>query len=402
MLETLIGFVLIGIVVLMLFRTIDSSKTQGNFTPVNNLLEHFRTTLNKINSTAFIIDIDTAKLLFVNQYAKSKLGYSDGDLLDKDIDVITVDGVENSLREHCRQLLENKDDCLFFDTMLRAQSGSGLAFEAFLQSVSPQEDSKHFIVAIMRELEEKKRIEKLQHELISTVSHELRTPLTSIKGSLGLLSKEDLENMPEKTRFLIDVAQKNSDRLMYLINDILDLEKIRHFDGNFEKTEFDIVECLRETVETMVPYAENCEVTLILDNFSGEVIVNADRIRIEQVINNLLSNAIKSSPKKGFVHINVQYLKSRVRINVVDEGKGIPKSMQNRVFAPFGQLDDEEKNRLGTGLGLPIAKAIIEGHDGTIDFESQLSAGTRFYFDLPVVTTHLEQKSKKLSTETED
>lgn len=346
------------------------------------LLEHFVTSLNKINSVAFIIDVDTADFVFVNHCAIQQLGYSRDELLGRSIDELTVQGVKNSLRDRCKELLDSKDDCQFFDTMLRNKNGQGLAFEVFLQRVSANEEC--FLVVIMKELAESKRIEKLQHQLIATVSHELRTPLTSIKGSLGLLTREDLESLPEKTRFLIDVAQKNSDRLMSLINDILDLEKVRYLGGNFLKQNISLAEVLKESLESMLPYAKEYKVTLVLENIDQDASVYADGQRMEQVINNLLSNAIKSSPENGLVHVNLQTIGNNARVNVIDEGEGISEAMQSRVFEPFAQSGEAENAGKGTGLGLPIARTIVEGHGGTIDFTTELGAGTRFYFELPL------------------
>ncbi|WP_271083839.1 CHASE3 domain-containing protein [Brevundimonas sp. NIBR11] len=242
------------------------------------------------------------------------------------------------------------------------------------------------VVAVVRDISERRRIEQLKDEFVSTVSHELRTPLTSIAGSLGLLAGGAAGPLPEKAARLIQIAQANSQRLVRLINDILDIEKIESGKLRLEMAPLDLREIARRAVEGVRGYADELGVVLTLAE--GEAApVRGDADRLIQVVTNLLSNASKFSPRGGEVRVTVDPETRLARLSVVDQGPGIPDSFRSRIFSKFAQADGSDtRAKGGTGLGLAIAREIAERHGGRLWFESAEGEGATFYLDLPLAS----------------
>lgn len=242
------------------------------------------------------------------------------------------------------------------------------------------------VVAVVRDISERRRIEQLKDEFVSTVSHELRTPLTSIAGSLGLLAGGAAGPLPEKAARLIQIAQANSQRLVRLINDILDIEKIESGKLRLEMAPLDLREIAARAVEGVRGYAEELGVVLTLAE--GEPApVRGDADRLIQVVTNLLSNASKFSPRGGEVRITVDPETRLARLSVIDRGPGIPDSFRSRIFSKFAQADGSDtRAKGGTGLGLAIAREIAERHGGRLWFESSEGRGATFYLDLPLAS----------------
>ena len=222
------------------------------------------------------------------------------------------------------------------------------------------------------------KMEQMQKEFISTVSHELRTPLTSIRGSLGLILGGVTGELPEKTKELLTIANKNSERLIYLINDILDMEKISAGKMQFIFTITNLLPVVEHAVEANKGYGEQFGVRFVLDaGASDKVMVRIDEKRLIQVMSNLLSNAAKYSPADDQVEISIRVSNATVRISVHDHGKGIPEEFKSEIFGRFFQVDSSDtRQKGGTGLGLSITKAIVEQHGGSIGFESGEGIGT--------------------------
>lgn len=241
------------------------------------------------------------------------------------------------------------------------------------------------IYAVARDIEEEKRVERLKSDFVSMVSHELRTPLTSIRGSLGLIAGGVAGQLPQKAGQLVDIASKNCERLVRLINDILDVEKIESGAMGFRFGPMELMPLVEQAVEINRAYAEDLGVELRIVQPADGARVWADADRILQVMTNLLSNAAKFSPRGGTVEIAVQRgAAGSLRVSVMDHGKGIPPEFQPRVFDRFAQADSSStRQKGGTGLGLSISKAIVERHGGRIGFESEPGVATTFTFELP-------------------
>lgn len=223
-------------------------------------------------------------------------------------------------------------------------------------------------------------LDRMKDEFISTVSHELRTPLTSLRGALGLLSGGALETRPEKSRQMLEIAINNTDRLVKLVNDILDLERISSGKHDLHLTGIKAEALLSRAVEM-----EDTSHTAI--SFSADDIwVHADSDLMVQVLRNLLSNAIKFSPLEGKITLNACRLDDREAIfEVRDEGRGIPEDKLEHIFERFQQADASDSRDLGgTGLGLAICRSIVDQHGGRIWATSSPGNGTTFYFTLPI------------------
>lgn len=253
----------------------------------------------------------------------------------------------------------------------------------------PLADGMHFI-AIVRDVTERKRVETMKTEFVSTVSHELRTPLTSIAGSLGLLAGGAAGALPPRAAALIKIAHSNSERLVRLINDILDIEKIESGKMNFDIKPVPLVPLAEQVIQANTAYAEEYGVTLLLEGDDREAAALADPDRLVQVLTNLVSNASKFSPRGEEVLISIVPGKDSHRITVTDKGSGIPEEFKTRIFSKFAQADaSDTREKGGTGLGLSIVKQIVTGLGGMISFDSEKGKGTAFHVDLPAASPAL-------------
>ncbi|WP_124948973.1 response regulator [Sulfuriferula thiophila] len=241
------------------------------------------------------------------------------------------------------------------------------------------------MIGASRDISERKRMEQMKQEFVSTVSHELRTPLTAISGSLGLIASGVVGTLPTQAKQMLDIAHKNSLRLAHLINDLLDMEKLTagkmHFDMQVEA----LTPLLEQSMEAMQAYAEQYQVRFALNRQSINPRVRVDAGRLQQVISNFLSNAAKFSPPGEQIDIIVSQQQHMVRVEVIDRGPGIPLAFHGRIFQKFAQADSSDtRQKGGTGLGLSICKEIIERMNGQIGFDSAEGHGARFYFELPL------------------
>ena len=264
------------------------------------------------------------------------------------------------------------------------------------------------VLAIVRDITERKEVERLKNEFVSIVSHELRTPLTSVRGSLSLISGGVAGEIPPQAKALVDIAYKNSERLILLINDILDIEKIESGKMDFHLTPLELMPLVQQAIDVNRGYSEQFGVQLVLEPQLTDAMVNVDRDRLMQVITNLLSNAAKFSPPNGQVKVCVSRLNpedrspdllatdniyptycllpssSFIRVAITDQGTGIPEEFRSRIFKKFAQADSSDtRQKGGTGLGLSICKAIVEKLGGQIGFTTTTNVGSTFYFDLP-------------------
>jgi PAS domain S-box-containing protein len=240
------------------------------------------------------------------------------------------------------------------------------------------------MVGIYSDISKQKQMDSMKSEFVSTVSHELRTPLTSIRGSLGLVVGGVSGALPEQAKGLIDIAYKNTVRLLSLINDILDIDKIQSGKMDFNSKPQALMPLIEQVLAGNDGYAEQYQVKFNLLSALPDAMVNADGDRFMQVMSNLLSNAAKFSHAGGTVDIAVTRQKKYVRIAVIDHGVGISAAFHDRIFDKFTQADSSDtRHKGGTGLGLNISKAIIEMMQGEMGFESAAGVGTTFYCLLP-------------------
>ena len=260
----------------------------------------------------------------------------------------------------------------------------GTTFDTEL-AISRVEDSagRRRYVAAIRDISDRKRAEQMKTEFVSTVSHELRTPLTSISGSLGLLGAGAVGPLEDKAKRLIQIAHSNCERLIRLINDILDIEKIESGKMEFDLRRIQVGPLVDRTVASMAGFAEKHQVSVTVTLPPWPQFIVGDPDRLEQLLTNLLSNAIKHSPSGGKVEIFSDHHAGTVRIEVRDRGAGVPLAFRERIFGKFAMADaSDSRVKNGTGLGLSIAREIARRHGGEVGFEDRDGGGTSFYFDI--------------------
>lgn len=237
---------------------------------------------------------------------------------------------------------------------------------------------------VINNMEELKSLDRAKSEFLNIASHELRTPMTSIKGSLSLLSSGMTGELDPQAQKLIKIAETESDRLIRLINDLLDLAKIEARKLPLNKQWHSWRELASKTAEGLSAFAFNAKVQLVFEA-QIDYKLNIDSDRIQQVLTNLISNAVKFSPEQTTVRIQlIETSEHLLEIQVIDQGPGISQKDQEILFQKFRQIQSSNQSSVnGTGLGLAIAKALVEEHKGEIGIRSQLGQGSCFFFTLP-------------------
>jgi len=335
-------------------------------------------------------------ILEMNPAAENLFGWAAAEMLGRNVVTMLLGGenaaqVERWWRDF---VAARKPENLVVEAALR-RDGLALACEWTLTPILSEDGQVTNIVLHGRDITQQRASERVRSEFTSTLSHELRTPLTSILGSLQLLRTGMLGELPKDQDELVDIAEKNSKRLLDLINEVLDIEKIES--GRMSLTPEPVVleELLREAVQLNQGFADRFSVKLRLqgeqrDEMRG-LMVRADRKRLMQVVTNLLSNAAKFSPPNGAVDVTISRREGRVRVGVGDRGPGIPEAFRGRIFGRFAQAHSADSRiKGGSGLGLAISKRLVEMMQGEIGFEDREGGGTTFYFDLPVLAAEAQ------------
>jgi two-component system sensor histidine kinase VicK len=342
-------------------------------------IRSFKTTLDMTRDPIFIFRPDDLKMTYLNYAAMAHAGWTDETYRDHSIDEISGRFSLEEFRRRTRPLVFGTQESLLYET----EDVNGQPFETSLQLMEFEGTGAHF-VAVCRDISERKMIETRKKEFISTVSHELRTPLTSIKGALNLVEAGGIEMPREKSAKLLQIANKNCDRLLLLINDILDIEKLDSGQVRFHMEDVELNDFLRDAVATNAPYGREFGITFGFESRRKRAVSVADPHRLVQVISNLLSNAAKFSPKGASVDVHLSKQGDWNVISVRDHGIGIPEHELDRVFERFTQVDSTDtRQKGGTGLGLSITKSIVEHMGGEIRMHSTLGQGTTVEVRLP-------------------
>jgi PAS domain S-box-containing protein len=322
----------------------------------------------------------------LNAAALRMFGYSEDELLRRDVGMLLASTppagvVAVKLRE--MHLIEGEPGALK-EISARRKDGTTFPSDAAFTLSQLAEGLRY--VAVIRDISERHRVDRMKAEFVSTVSHELRTPLSSIAGSLGLLAGGAAGPLGDKAARLVTIARNNAERLVRLINDILDIEKLEFGSMRFNNEPLDLNALAAEAIEANRGYADSFDVRVELTQAEQPAMVLADRDRVAQVLANLLSNAIKFSPKGGRVELTVTAGHPRHGISVRDFGPGIPAEFRDRIFGKFAQADSSDNRKKGgTGLGLSIVREIVTRRGGSVGFDSQEGEGACFEIALPAL-----------------
>ena len=341
---------------------------------------------------AMVVVNQSGEIVLLNLQAEKQFGYRRDELIGQKVtNIIPVGFAERLIADDLRSAEEALAQHIGtgIELIARRKDGGEFAIEIMLSPLESAEGT--LVTAAIRNISERKiveaerkRLQRLKDEFVATVSHELRTPLTSITGALGLLTGNVAGKLPESAMHLLTIAYTNSRRLVRLLNDILDIEKMDSGKAVFEFKRVEVRSLVQQTIEANRGFAEGYDVRIRLDAADAAFDVRADPDRLMQAITNLLSNAIKFSPPGEEVVVAVETRGETVRISVRDHGHGVPEEFKPHIFEKFAQADaTDARQKGGTGLGLSIVKQIVDRLDGAVGFDDAPGGGAIFHVDLP-------------------
>jgi PAS domain S-box-containing protein len=353
------------------------------------------------SSAHLVIAIDANfRIMTFNRAAEAALGYSSEEIVGHRAIPIFLDPAE--LQERARSLSSELGEDIpvgpriFTEMPLRQgyetrewtfirKDGSRFPVSVVITPLRDDDGTVTGFLGVIEDIRVRKEVERLKSEFTAVVSHELRTPLTSIRGSLGLILGALSHTLPQKVKDLLEIAQSNCERLVLLINDILDIEKFSAGQMRFDMHTLPLATVVLQAVEANEGYARKFNVRIELARTDPDWQVTIDPDRFVQVMSNLLSNAVKYSPQGGLVRVWSELRGDHVRINVRDQGPGIPEDFRERIFEKFSQADSSTtREKGGTGLGLHIARRFVEHMQGRIGYESEAGRGSTFWIELPL------------------
>ena len=240
---------------------------------------------------------------------------------------------------------------------------------------------------LRREDRRRQAAERSREELLSVITHEMRTPISTISSTLSLLGQGQLGELPPRLQTGMSMMERNAERLLRLIDDLLESRRIESGRLSLQKCPVDLARNVRDTLTQLRDYAQQSEVELDFTPPQEPLWVHADPVRLQQIASNLISNATKFSPRGGTVRVGIMKTgQGKVRVCISDDGPGIPADFQPHVFEKFARGTARPNRPIAsTGLGLSIVKALVEAHDGSVGFESLEGQGATFHFELPSV-----------------
>ena len=338
----------------------------------------------EIASDAIIcIDSNQCITLF-NQGAENIFGYSVAEVLGKPLDLLLPQRSIEAHRHHVENFgnSEAKSRKMGERSEIFGKRKNGSEFPAEASISKLNLGNKTVYTVYLQDVSHRKQIEQMKNDFVSVVSHELRTPLTSIHGSLGMLVTDLIPLGSEDSKRLVQIATDSTERLVRLINDILDIERIESGKITMSKQMCEVTELITQAVNLVQPLADKAQVKLLVENFSLQVLVDADRFI--QILTNLLSNAIRFSEPGDTVSLTAVEQDSEILFTVKDTGRGIPEDKLEVIFERFQQVDSSDsRNHEGTGLGLAICRSIVEMYGGKIWVQSAMGVGSTFYLTFP-------------------
>ena len=362
----------------------DVSDSKANAQALRDQVAHTQAILDNVLDG--IITVNHLGFIDAFNYAAGNIfGYNKDELIGKHFSIL-LPATEDENKSNFPFRTDNVSKLIGVSQEIDARRKNGDIFPLDLSVSAVKRQGRALYIGLMRDITERKRLEHIKNEFISTVSHELRTPLTSISGALGLILGGATGTLPESLTPLLNIASKNSQRLTFLINDLLDMEKLSAGKMHFDMQDYALAPLLMQAVDTNATFGAQREIHLKLHHPVPDIKISVDSQRFMQVMSNLLSNAIKYSPVNETVDIRVSLNHLHVRISVSDHGKGIPSEFRDRIFQKFAQADSSDtREKGGTGLGLAISRELVENMGGKIGFDSVIGQGANFYVELPVV-----------------
>jgi PAS domain S-box-containing protein len=316
----------------------------------------------------------------VNRAAITVWGYEPDDLIGTSLFNL-LSNEDRHTTESAINTLKTTSPSLVFENQIKTRSGN-LADTLWSARWSEIDRS---IFCVAHDMTDRKQMERLKQEFYSMVTHDLRTPLSSIYAILVLICAKALGPVSEPVEARLNTAKKNVERLIGLINDLLDLDKLEAGKMPIERSKVNAGEIINRSIQAVETYAEQQHITLSYDNSTCEL--EADGERLIQVLVNLISNAVKFSPEKSTVKISTVKTKDWLEFRVTDNGRGIPETYQKAIFERFQQVQASDARRnVGTGLGLNVCKMIVENHGGEIGVQSEENKGSTFWFRIPLVS----------------
>ncbi|MFN8555335.1 MAG: ATP-binding protein [Candidatus Obscuribacterales bacterium] len=331
------------------------------------------------NAADVICSIDNdLRFSDINQAATELWGFSFEELLGRRVVEVIFDEDQSFVFDKLKQAAVS-DKPISFEARV-TRSGKTLADTAWVATGSA---SDHSVYCVIHDVTEQKRIESLKRDFVAMVSHDLRSPLTSIQMVLSLLEQEGQETLPPDSLGNLSMAKNSVNRLMALVNNLLDLERLDSAQMVLNSCEEPLSSVVTDSASAISGISKQKKIT-ISNQIDDSTSVFIDRDRITQVLVNLLSNALKFSPKASTVSVSAEPRNDFVRVNVIDQGRGVPAHLASTIFERFKQVQDSDAQvGQGTGLGLAICKAIIERHHGQIGVESNPGGGSIFWFTVP-------------------
>jgi two-component system, OmpR family, sensor histidine kinase VicK len=355
--------------------------------------------LKSVGDGIFGIDLD-GKVTFINEAGASALGYAPEQLAGHDLHELIhhshIDGTPYSRSTSpILQALRRSEPIRMRDEVFWRRNGSAIQVEYSANPLMEDGQVAGMVVAF-QDISERRRLERMKDEFISTVSHELRTPLTSLRASLGLIQSGALDKRPEKQRQMVEMAIGNCDRLTRLVNDILDFDGAEKKRLPLNRAPVEAIDLLRRAADVAHAAATQSRMEFRIDAKASPVF--ADSERVMRVLNELVTNAIKFSQPGTTIQLSARDTTGSGRGDsasgakevcfiVADQGRGIAPEKLERIFEPFQQGDASDSRALGgTGLGLALCRSIVEQHGGRIWAESEIGNGSRFLFTLPATS----------------
>ena len=369
-------------------RTEELTNVLSDLFDANESLQESEQRIRSVHDTVSdgIITIDEQGLIeSINPAVEMIFGYTQQELLGKNVRILMPDPDRSKNGQYLERYMNTGEARVIGIgrevTGLRKDSST---FPLDLSIGEIRLGETRLFTGVVRDITERKKVEQMKNEFIAVVSHELRTPLTSILGSLEILKTGVVGDLGEEAMMIVNISFQSSQRLVRLIKDILDIDKMESKKSDLDLEPFDLHAMVKVVIESSLGFGEKEGVSFAFRNYIEGVRVNGDRDKLMQVLTKLLSNAAKFSPPGSEVEVSILRKEGNIRVAVKDRGIGIPEDFHARIFQKFSQVDSTDtRGKGGTGLGLAICKTIMEEHNGSIGFDSKTGGGSTFYFDLP-------------------